>query len=132
MFSARTCRCAFLLVLSSIAHLLYAQIHAVTSCSGVLPSGYTITDLGTLGGKTSSAWGINSLGHVTGNAFLSDNISSHAFLWTAAGGMQDLGVLGGNFSAGSAVNTVDEVVGYSETPTTFPEHVFSWTSSTGM
>jgi len=52
-------------------------------------------DLGTLGGNSSAAYGINNTGQVVGEADLS-SISTHAFLWTASAGMKDLGSLGGN------------------------------------
>jgi probable HAF family extracellular repeat protein len=54
-------------------------------------------DLGTLGGPTSLAWGINEQGVVVGG---SDLPSGHtrAFVWTAARGMRDLGTLGGEDS----------------------------------
>src|SRR5579864_808459 len=55
---------------------------------------YTVTDLGTLGGTFSIAFGINNAGRVGGAAALpSGNV--HAFL-TGVGGLKyDLGTLGG-------------------------------------
>ena len=54
-----------------------------------------MTDLGTLGGDTSYALGINDSGEVVGYSYLADNVTRHAFTWTAAGGMVDLGTLRG-------------------------------------
>src|SRR5690349_2211472 len=46
-----------------------------------------LTDLGTLGGNTSYALGINDSGTVVGYSYLADNVTRHAFTWTVSGGM---------------------------------------------
>jgi probable HAF family extracellular repeat protein len=118
-----------LLVIVCVAVLSQAQSDAA-SCTAAPPTGYTVVDLGSLG-TGSDAFGINSKGDVTGEFFVSA-IKAHAFLWTAAGGMQDLGLLpGGTFSVGLAVNNSDEVVGYGD-GTGFKQHAFLWTASGGM
>lgn len=62
--------------------------------------GYTVTDLGTLGGTHSLAGGLNNNGLVEGSAALSGDTAEHAFLWWN-GVMRDLSTLGGpNSSAG--------------------------------
>jgi probable HAF family extracellular repeat protein len=53
-----------------------------------------MTDLGTLGGKSSGANAISPLGLVVGSSFTRDNLS-HAFFWQN-GVMTDLGTLGGS------------------------------------
>ena len=70
---------------------------------------YSLTDLGTLPGKTiSHPTGINNQGQVTGFT------ETHAFLWTN-GVMTDLGTLpGGSISTGVAINALGEVVGDSQ------------------
>jgi probable HAF family extracellular repeat protein len=87
-------------------------------------SGYTVTDLGTLGGLGSYAYGINAYGQVTGWAGTSND--SHAFLWTKGGTdgvssnpqMKDLGTLGGEStsglptSEGFGINDAGQVVGF--------------------
>jgi probable HAF family extracellular repeat protein len=77
---------------------------------------YTITDLGPLGGNSSLAHGINDHGQVVGYAFLTNNSSYHAFLYSN-GIMQDLGTLDvENASAVSeafAINNLGQVVGCS-------------------
>jgi probable HAF family extracellular repeat protein len=57
--------------------------------------GYTVTNLGTLGGTSSVANGINNKGWITGSANLAGDQTVHAFLWTKHKGMTDLGTLGG-------------------------------------
>src|SRR5262249_16064271 len=53
-----------------------------------------LTDLGTFGGPTSEALGIDDLGRVVGSA-RNANYNTRPFLWTAHAGMRDLGSLGG-------------------------------------
>src|ERR1039458_2242988 len=71
---------------------------------------YTVTDLGTLGGISSSSAGISSNGtYVTGQS--NNGSATHAFS-TTGGAMKDLGTLGGS-STGYAINNSGEVAGYS-------------------
>ena len=58
--------------------------------------------------------------------------TSHAFLWTATGGMQDLGTLGGSFSQAQGINASGQVVGYSYLAGDTTYHAFLWTASSGM
>src|SRR6202049_2849259 len=79
---------------------------------------YTVTDLGTLGGTFSQAFGINNNGSVVGIASRAGDTAYHAFLWRK-GVMTDLGTLEGAappaYSIASSINDNDEIVGYSET-----------------
>lgn len=70
---------------------------------------YSVTDLGTLPGKTiSHPGGINNQAQVTGFT------ETHAFLWTN-GVMADLGTLpGGSISTGVGINNLGQVVGDSQ------------------
>ncbi len=88
-------------------------------------------DLGTLGGNSSAAWGINNTGQVVGQADLSST-STHAFLWTASEGMKDLGSLGGNFSAAYGINEAGDIVGFSYLPDNITVHAFLYTEVAGM
>src|SRR5882724_3720840 len=92
---------------------------------------YTITDLGTLGGREAVAYGINRTGHVVGKADTAKGITScdpyygchtnfvyHAFLWTpttpngTSGVMQDIGPSGANsYGEARGVNDSGDVIG---------------------
>ena len=90
-------------------------------------------DLGTLGGRTSVANGINDSGQVVGWSVLSDNKSYHTFIWTAAGGMVDLGPLpDGRSNAGYAINSSGAVVGNGEKSGRNQIVPFYWTASGGF
>jgi probable HAF family extracellular repeat protein len=93
------------------------QIHAALWRDG------KFTDLGTLGGTSSTAAGINATGQVVGQSFTLDG-QTHAFLWEN-GTMLDLGTLGGTFSAASAINNRGQVVGTSTTADESPR-AFLW------
>lgn len=74
--------------------------------------GYTVTDLGTLGGNFSQALGINDGGQVVGwSAVSQDPFVYHAFLYTG-GVMQDLGTFGGAGSQASGINNSGQIVGW--------------------
>ena len=58
-------------------------------------NGYTVTNLGTLGGTVSNANGINNRGWLAGYANLTGDQTSHAVLWQKGAKIVDLGTLGG-------------------------------------
>ena len=91
-----------LFVVGAISATLFAA-----AASGQLS--YSLTDLGTLPGKTiSHPGGINNQAQVTGFT------ETHAFLWTN-GVMADLGTLsGGSISTGVGINDLRQVVGDSQ------------------
>jgi probable HAF family extracellular repeat protein len=91
-----------------------------------------MTDLGTLGGNTSYALGINDSGEVVGYSYLADNVTRHAFTWTAAGGMVDLGTLpGGAWSEGQKINASGEISGEA-LDSNAHQVPFFWSAATGF
>jgi probable HAF family extracellular repeat protein len=77
-----------------------------------------MTDLGTLGGISSEAAALNSLGQVvgesrTGQVGTGHTPITHAFLWQN-GAMTDLGTLHGGSSSAVAVNDHGQIVGSSD------------------
>ena len=71
--------------------------------------GGALTDLGTLGGGTSDAYGVNEAGQVVGSASLPSGFY-HPFLWQD-GAMVDLGTLGGTVGEARDLNEAGHVVG---------------------
>ena len=84
------------------------------------PPGYTVTDIGTLGGTFGEANAVNNKGWVVGDATLPGDRVRHAFLWRK-GLMKDLGTLGGPNSIGLfPLNERGEITGFSDTSTPDP------------
>ena len=79
---------------------------------------YVVTDLGTLGGNYSIAYGINDSGQVVGTAAISNtSYRYHAFLY-ANGIMSDLGAFSDfSDSVAIAINNNGQIVGYVRDPT---------------
>ena len=103
-----------------IALLISSQLTAqeLPQQKGALP--YTVTDLGTLGGRFSVAFSINDKGWVDGTSTLPGDQNQHAFLWKK-GRMIDLGTLGGpNSSATFPLNESGELPGAAEISTPDP------------
>jgi probable HAF family extracellular repeat protein len=84
---------------------------------------YTITELGTSGGRQGRAYGINDSGITVGESQPQGIRFFHASSWTTGGVKTDHGVLGNNkFSVAEAINNVDQIAGSSNfgaSPTAF-------------
>jgi probable HAF family extracellular repeat protein len=87
--------------------------------------GSGMTDLGTLGGGSSTGYAINASGQVTGVA-VTANGALHAFLYTPGSGMTDLGTLGDGESKGYGINASGQVTGE------VPSGGFLYTPGSGM
>lgn len=74
---------------------------------------YWVTNLGTLGGLTSTATAVNASGQVVGFSETAAG-ETHAFLFSG-GFMSDLGTLGGAYSIATGINSSGQIVGYSQT-----------------
>lgn len=91
--------------------------------------GFEMTLLGTLGDFGSSAFGVNSHGHVVGTSLIS-NQASRAFLWTPESGMVALPTLGGEvLNQARAINDDGYIAGVSGLPSVdgrFTWHAVRW------
>ena len=84
--------------------LTVAAFELIASVAQAAPV-YTFTDLGTLGGNSSVAYGINDSGQVAGSSDTPPP-GSHAALWNGTT-ITDLGTLGGRTSiAGPPPSTI--------------------------
>jgi probable HAF family extracellular repeat protein len=92
----------------------------------------TMTNIGTLGGASSTVVAINSSGDVIGTSSLSSNLIAHAFLYVD-GKMTDLGSLPGyQESSASGINAQGQVVGSVGNPGLTPAGVSRPVSCTAM
>jgi probable HAF family extracellular repeat protein len=90
---------------------------------------YNVHDLGTLGGKTTTAYAINMLQQIVGISATAGN-QEHAFLWSS-GSMRDLGTLGGPLSQATSINNYGQVAGFSMN-SSGQTRGFRWDSRNGM
>jgi probable HAF family extracellular repeat protein len=93
------------------------------------PSSWTVQDLGTLGGASSAANGINPAGTIVVGTSDRSNGGSHAFSRRAGSGMTDLGALTSDpdcRSAAYGINGAGTIVGFSCTATSTGQHAVAW------
>jgi probable HAF family extracellular repeat protein len=89
---------------------------------------YTVTDLGTLGGSLSAAYGINGSGQVVGYSSKAGDTTFHAFRTAPNSPINpaadDLGTLGGSSSSAYGINDSGQVVGVSSNVGDSTSHAF--------
>ena len=111
--------------------LRFPALGTLAACAALAgPPLYDVTDLGTLGGRESRAYGVNAAGAACGEAATAEG-TMHAFAWTAAGGIRDLGTLGGPTSRGYGINDAGWVVGEADA-TNALRQPFCWTPADGL
>jgi probable HAF family extracellular repeat protein len=108
-----------MLIVGSICLLLLSAAKGQTS--------YTITDLGSLGGFSSFAYGINNSGQIVGVALITGNSAFHAFLYSG-GHMLDLGTLGGSYGDAYGINNSGQIVGEAGITGDFATHAFLYSA----
>lgn len=121
---------AVLLLLAAATGSLSAPAATQPFLASAAPAaGWTITDLGTLGGTFSIAYDMSDSGYVTGYSETAAG-AYHAFRWEAREGMRDLATLpGGSFTYATAVNNRGQVVG---TSWDSRPHAILWDERGGM
>ncbi len=85
-------------------------------------SGGMVSGLGTLGGSSSQAMGMNDAGWVVGSSMLANDMTNRACLWLGTSRI-DLGTLGGEDSQAYDINSARQVVGVADTAAGVP-HAF--------
>jgi len=98
------------------AILVFGTVVAIAAAPGAVALEYTLIDLGSLGGSTSTAYRINDKGQIVGVAKTSSG-ADHACLFdpSGEGGNTDLGTLGGDPSWAYHINNNGHIVGSSVT-----------------
>ena len=85
---------------------------------------WVVTDLGTYENEGSSAWSINDLGIIVGEATY-DRPYEHAFRWND-GIVEYLGTFGGSYAFAKGINSQGLIVGETTTENDVEQHAFVW------
>jgi probable HAF family extracellular repeat protein len=116
---------------NSTLSILILMVLILLYCNGYAQQP-TLTWLGTLGGSRSEAHCVSDDGSVVAGRSTNGNGSYHAFIWTAANGIQDMGTLGGTESEATGISSDGSVVvGWSYDANSI-YRAFKWTASNGM
>jgi probable HAF family extracellular repeat protein len=100
---------------------------AGSSLHAIRWNGTAATDIGTLGGSSSDAWGINESGQIAGSAAIANDDGVHAARWDAST-VVDLGTLGGTNSDAKDINENGQVVGSSALSGDEVTHAVLWSA----
>jgi len=99
---------------------------------GFFYDGKATVDIGTLGGSSTNAVGLNNAGQLTGHSTMPSGLE-HAFVWRAGSGFVDLGSLpGAPNSFATAINNRGVVVGSSDGAPFIPARAFRWSAADGL
>lgn len=104
-------------ILRRVLPALVLLMGAWLDCTGNAQAGvgYSMVDLGDLGGQYSQARGINEQSQVVGESLLPGaGTVQHAFSWQAGGGLSDLGTLGGENSRAVDINRSGTISGWAQ------------------
>lgn len=102
---------------ASVVELIVGTIAIATAhAHGKCGTSYSVTDIGTLGGLSAFAEGMNNRGELAGYSFRSEDFMPHAFVWSRKHGMRELKDLStSSGSLASGINDRGHIAGTSRT-----------------
>jgi len=112
----------------SLSALAVCILGTLSLSSPVFAVDYSITGLGTLGGSTSYALGINNYGQIVGDSSVAGNATSYAYAYSN-GVMTNLGTLSGTTgSYAVGINNNGQIVGNTYTGMYTSSHAFIYSN----